>query len=754
MIKKWYLLIAIIVFTKNVVAEDLTQYVNPFIGTANYGATHPGAQFPHGMASVAPFNVAFKHKTDNKFEKDEAWNSRVYIHENQFLTGFSHVNLSGVGCPDLGSVLLMPTTGKLIFDAKKYGSLYKDQQATPGYYSTFLTKHNVLVEASSTLRTGISRYTFPKGQSHVLLNLGLGLTNETGGMVKLVSNQEVEGFKMIGTFCYHSEDVRPVYFVAQLSKPAKKFGAFKKMPKYKNVEAEWIGYNDTYKPYPDFQQEVAGDDIGAYFSFDTQENEVIEIKLGISYVSIDNARENLRAEQPQFSFKKTRQTAQKAWQKLLKRIEVEGTKNQKTVFYSALYHALIHPNILQDINGDYPLMNRSGIGNTKGKNRYTVFSLWDTHRNLHPLLSLVYPEIQSDMVNSMVDMVKESGWLPKWELLSMETQVMVGDPATPVIADTYLRGIKDFDIETAYKAAKKAALQTKDNLLRPESKEYNQLGYVSIDKEGQWEGSVSTSLEYYIADWNLAMLAKALGYKKDYRLFLKRSQGYKKLFDPTTGMLRPKHSSGRWFTPYDPEKGRNFEPAPGYVEGNAWNYRFYVPHDIPGLIHLLGGEQKFSKQLQLCFDTNNYDMANEPDITYPFLFNYVKGEEWRTQQKVIQLIKQHYSNAPDGIPGNDDAGTLSTWLIFSMMGFYPTTPGDMNYALFTPSFEKITIHLNPDYYPGKVLQILKKSHNENAKYIKKITLNGKVWDQYFIDHEALVNGGILTLNTMETIPQN
>ena len=742
---KLHLALFILLFSANSLADKaITDYVNPFIGTANFGATHPGAQFPHGMASVVPFNVAFKAGKENKFEKDEAWNSRSYVYENKYLTGFSHVNLSGVGCPDLGSILLMPTSGKLQLDAREYGSTYHNETASPGYYKNTLDKYGIDVEVSSTLRTGISRYTFPEGESHILLNLGLGLTNETGGMLKVVSNNEVEGFKMLGTFCYHSEDVRPVYFVAKLNKIAKSAGPWKKMPKYKNVEAEWIGYNDEYKPYDNYRQEIAGDDIGAYFSFDTDEQEQIEVKVGISYVSIENARNNLNAEQPSFDFDKTREQSKQKWQKLLERIQVEGTDNNKTLFYTALYHALIHPNIIQDSNGDYPLMGNHGIGNNKTKNRYSVYSLWDTHRNLHPLLSLVYPEIQSEMVNSMVDMAKESGWLPKWELLGMETEVMVGDPATPVIADTYLRGIRDFDVDSAYRFAKKSALTTENNLLRPENKQYSELGYVSIDGEDKWGGTVSTSLEYYIADWNLAMLAKELGHKADYELFSQRSLGYKKLFDANTGMLRPKYSDNKWFSPYDPQLGRDFEPAPGYIEGNAWNYRFYVPHDINGLIELLGGGDKFTEQLELTFSSDNFDMANEPDITYPFLFNYVKGQEWRSQEKVLQLIEQHFINAPHGIPGNDDTGVLSTWLVFSMMGIYPVSPGDMNYALVTPSFDEITIKLNQDYYSGKELILKTVKNKQQAKFITDIRFNNQKTNSYFINHGQLTQGGELT----------
>lgn len=725
-----------------------SQYVNPFIGSSNFGATHPGAQYPNALASVSPFNVAFGDKL-NPIEKDAAWNSRVYIDENRFLTGFSHLNLSGVGCPEAGVLLLMPTHGKLQLDARDYGSTYSASAASPGYYRTSLDKYKIQAELTSTLRTGLSRFTFPKGESHLLLNLGLGLTNETGASLKIVSNQEVEGSRMIGTFCYHPEDVRPVYFVARFSKAAKSFGGWKKMPTYKNVEAEWMQYHNSIKPYPGYQQELSGDDIGAWFDFDTKEQEAIEVKLGISFVSIENARQNLNAEQPGFAFEQTRQKAVAAWDQLLDKVQLETSgpdqANQKTMFYTALYHSLIHPNIIQDVNGDYPLMGQSGAGNTGGKNRYSVYSLWDTNRNLHPLLSLLYPALQNDMLQSAVAMAAESGWLPKWELYGMETQVMVGDPATPMIADSYLRGIRNFDIETAYKAMVRAADQADNNLLRPENKDYLKLGYVPVDDEGPYDGSVSTSLEYYLADFNLAQLAGALGKTADQQKYLARSGNYLKLFDASTGMLRPKKRNGEWLTPYNPELGRNFEPAPGYIEGNAWNYRFYVPHDTPGLIQQLGGQDKFLQQLELTFSSGNFDMANEPDITYPFLYHFVDGQSWRSSQRVKQLIAEHYHNSPGGIPGNDDTGTLSAWLAFSMLGIYPLSPGVMDYAVFEPSFDKITIQLDPAYYPGKTLTIHKQHSRAAASQNPVLQFNGKTLTRPFISHQQLVQGGTLVL---------
>ena len=749
-----------------------SQYVNPFIGTANFGATHPGAQYPQALVSVAPFNVAFAGvaadgKPLNQFEKDAAWNSRGYIFENKFLTGFSHVNLSGVGCPDLGVLLLMPTSGALELDAEKYGSTYQDEQASPGYYRTMLTKYQTSVEVTSTLRTGRSRFTFPAGQAHILLNLGLGLTNESGGSLQINSATEVEGSRSIGTFCYHSEQARPVYFVARFSQPAKRYGGFKKMPKYQNVEAEWVSHNHSYKPYPFYRQVLSGDDIGAYFSFDTAKAQVIEVELGVSWVSIDNARANLDAEQYQasaaaapapfaiekrLSFDELRQRSVQAWDSLLSRIDIDASNTDKTLFYTALYHSLIHPSIISDVNGDYPLMGEFAadkplFGNKKNQPRYSVFSLWDSNRNVHPLLSLVYPELQSAMVQTMVAMSQEQGWLPKWELIGMEKSVMVGDPASVVIADTYLRGIRDFDVQSAYQAMKKAALTATNNPLRPENADYLQLGYVPVDDEGPFDGSVSTSLEYYLADAAIGRLADALGYTEDAALFQKKSLNYQKLFDASTGMLRPKKRNGAWHSPFNPDGGRNFEPTAGYIEGTAWNYRFYAPHDVPGLIKLLG-EDEFVRQLDLTFDSGKFDMANEPDITYPFLYNYLALNDQasahqayqQSSVRVKQLIKQHYHNTPAGLPGNDDTGTLSSWLVFSMLGLYPTDPGNPNYTLFSPTVKSARIRLNPAYYPGKILEI-----QQNAIGNSSFSWQGKALKTPFISHQQLVQGGVLSL---------
>lgn len=728
-------------------AQQPVDYVNPFIGTTNYGTTNPGAVCPSGLMSVVPFNVMGS--KENKFDKDSQWWSTPYENKNSYFTGYSHVNLSGVGCPEMGSLLLMPTAGELNVDYKEYGSPYKNEVAHPGFYSNELTKYNIRTEVTATTRTGLSRFIFPKGQGNILLNLGEGLTNESGATVKIVSDTEIEGSKLLGTFCYNPQAVFPIYFVMKVSKAPKQMGYWKKQREMKGVEADWDVHSGKYKLYTKYTREMSGDDVGVWFTYDTEQNEAIEVKMGVSFVSIENARLNMNTEQPGFNFDKVAADARTAWNNELSRILVEGgSKEEKAVFYTGLYHVLIHPSILQDVNGEYPAMESLKTMKTSG-NRYTVFSLWDTYRNVHQLLSLVYPERQIDMVRTMIDMYKESGWLPKWELFGRETLTMEGDPSIPVITDTWFRGIRDFDVETAYEAMKKGATTPGEfNLMRPDANDYFTKGYVALRE--QYDNSVSHALEYYIADWNLSQFAKMLGKKEDAKLFYDRSMGYKHYYDKEFGTLRPILPDGKFYSPFDPLEGLNFQPSPGFHEGNAWNYTFYVPHDIYGLAKLMGGKKKFVDKLQMVFDKGYFDMANEPDIAYPYLFTYFKGEEWRTQRLVHQLLKEYFHDAPNGLPGNDDTGTMSAWAVFSMMGFYPACPGNMDYTLTSPSFDKITIQLDTRYYPKSELVITTDKNPEEDIYIRNIQVGGKKYNSYFLSHQKLVDAGTLHFDLKAT----
>ena len=508
------------------------------------------------------------------------------------------------------------------------------------------------------------------------------------------------------------------------------------------VEAEWTPDNGRYKLYTEYGRELSGDDVGYWFSFDgLAAGEQVEVRMGISYVSTENARKNLDAEQPAgTSFDAIRGAARTRWNDNLSRIRIEGgTDEQQTVFYTALYHALLHPNLLSDVNGEYPLMERSGETGVTDGERYTVFSLWDTCRNLHQLLTLVYPDRQREMLRSMTGMYEEWGWLPKWELYGRETFTMEGDPAIPVIVDSWMKGLRDFDVAKAYEAMRKSATTPgAQNRMRPDIDPYIEKGYIPLGfyaKDLAGDTSVSHALEYYMADAALSLLADSLGQGDDARLFRARSLGYKRYYSPESGTLRPLHPDGTFLSPFDPKAGENFTAAPGFHEGSAWNYTFYVPHDVEGLAKLMGGRRKFIDKLQMVFDEGLYDPANEPDIAYAYLFSRFRGEEWRTQRETRRLLERYFTTAPDGIPGNDDTGTMSAWAVFTMLGLYPDCPGEPYYTLTSPTFDRVEI----DTERG-TLVIEKRGEG----YIDRMTLGDKPLKNYRILHDDLLKGGKLT----------
>lgn len=732
------LLLAAVLLSVSVAAQTPADRVDPFVGTTNFGTTNPGAVCPQGMMSVVPFNVMGSDR--NRFDKDARWWSTPYEFHNVFFTGFAHVALSGVGCPELGALLTMPIAGELEVDYKRYGSEYTNQQATPGYYGVTFSRSGIRAEATATMRSSVERYTFPGGKGHILLNLGEGLTNESGAQLRRVSDTEVEGMKLLGTFCYNPQAVFPIYFVMRVSKRPTASGYWKKQPSKQGVEAQWDQDNGRYKLYTRYAKELAGDDIGAWFSYDNLTlGEQIEVRMGVSFVSVENARMNLDTEQREASFDDVHEAARAQWNADLGRIRVEGgTEEQQRVFYTALYHALIHPNVLSDVNGDYPAMEGNEIRTTKGT-RYTVFSLWDTYRNLHQLLTLAYPERQAEMLRSMVGMYKEWGWLPKWELYGRETFTMEGDPSIPVIVDSWMKGLRDFDVDAAYEAMRKSAtLPGAQNKMRPDIDPYIAKGYVPLgmyaaDLSG--DNSVSHALEYYVADNALALLADSLGKKEDAALFRARAMGYKHYYCKEFGTLRPINADGSFLSPFNPRTGENFETAPGFHEGSAWNYTFYVPHDVEGLTRLMGGRKAFVEKLQMVFDEGLYDPANEPDIAYAYLFSRFRGEEWRTQREVRRLLDKYFTTAPDGIPGNDDTGTMSAWAVLSMIGLYPDCPGEPYYTLTSPVFDRVTI--------GD-LTIEATRTSPDALYIRRISLGGKPLTKYRIAHDELLRGGRLT----------
>ncbi len=707
-------------------------YVNPFIGTSNGGHTHPGAVCPFGMVSVNPFN-SYNPADDPITGEHKPY---AYAFGDPFFSGFTHTNLSGVGCPDLGTFVVMATSGKLDVSPSGYACKYSEEVAEAGYYAVSLLEYGIRAEATATLRSGIERFTFSGGEGHILFNAGMSVTTVPGASIKKISSTEIEGAKKIGNFC-GTKSESTVYFVARLNKQPLKSGLWNK--------------KEICNPAV---TEAEGEDVGAYFTYDLKKGEQVEIQVGVSYVSVDNARLNLDAEQSGFRFDAIRNAAVEDWNRELSRISLEGgTVKYKRMFYTALYHVLIHPNILNDVNGEYPAYISGEIGNSGKRNRYTVFSLWDTYRTVHPLLSLVYPERQSDMVNSLVEMYREGGRLPKWEMGGMETNVMVGDPAVPVLADTYMRGIRDFDVELAYQAILNNADMGNANtdVIRPGYKKFVKLGYIPEPDGNEkidvsvW-GSVSTGLEYCVADFALASMAKELGKTADYSLFGKRANFYRNYFDASVGFMRPKFKDGQWLPDFDPKPSVPiWHSERGFVEGCSWHYSFFVPFDIRGLIDLNGGEKIFTYKLAECFEKGYYNMGNEPDISYPYLFNYVKGEEYRTQHWIRHCINTYFGDDANGITDNDDCGTMSAWLVFSMMGFYPDCPAKAEYQLTAPVFDKITIQLQGGYYPGKSFTINAGRDAYKKSYIRNISLNGKVHAGYVLNHSDLVQGGTLNV---------
>ncbi|MBX2925503.1 MAG: GH92 family glycosyl hydrolase [Chitinophagaceae bacterium] len=716
-------------------AQDFTKYVNPFIGTANEGNTHPGPVLPWGMMSLSPFNSYDTVKGTT--------GASPYYHDRTYISGFTHLNMSGVGCGDMGIACIMPTTGTLTLHQPRNCSEYENETALPGFYSVNLTRFNTKAELTATERTGLSRFTFPEGLSNILINLGIGLSQTKGGVIKKVSPTEFEGFKSLGNLCGLAGK-QVVYFVVKISR----------QPVRSGVWSQGLYYDN-------FEREIAGNDIGAYACFETGDQEQVMVQVAVSFVSVANARLNLQKEQPGIDFERVKENAVAKWKKELSVIQVEGgTEDDRIKFYTALYHVLIHPSVFNDVNGESPAMEGDRIVRADGFNRYTIFSLWDTYRNLHPFLSLVYPKQQSDMIKSLLAMYREWGWLPRWELAGTESNCMTGDPVIPVIADSYLRGIRDFDVPLAWEAVMHNSMPAPDNTARPGLDDWTRMGYIPDDAvytlkvftsndisqaytysrklKTVW-GSVSTALEYCIADWNAAQMAGALGKTGEQQMFYKRAMQYRNNFDTATGFMRPRLKDGSWHVPFDPASKR----LDGFVEGSSWNYTYMVPHDIPGMIRLSGGNKKFLQQLNRCFSEDHFDITNEPDLAYPYLFNYIPGEEWRTQAAVTKIVKEKFSNAPAGLPGNDDCGTMSAWLLFSMMGFYPDCPGNMQYQLTTPAFNKVTIQLDPSYYRGNIFVIEASGNTATDSRVSFLTLNNKRYKGFSIQHKDIIAGGTL-----------
>ncbi len=679
---------------------DYTTYVDPFIGTGEHGHTYPGATVPFAMVQLSP---------DTRI--DGSWDGcSGYHYSDSIIYGFSHTHLNGTGCSDYGDIMLMPMTGEPSLDNKVYSSKFshRDEAASAGYYSVKLDNH-ILVELTSTARVGMHRYTFPEsGKANVILDL-THRDKLIQGTVHRVNSTTFEGLRRSEAWAKDQW----VFYRIEFSKPAMNSLIVKK------------GDNDEK----------------VLFEFKLDKNEKLLVKVALSSVSEEGARKNMAAELPHWDFEKIKKEARDAWQKELNKIEVKGgTQERMKVFYTALYHTMIQPNIYNDVDGQYRGRDLK-IHHAEGFNYYTVFSLWDTFRAWHPLMTIIDRKRTLDYIKTFLVQYEQGGLLPVWELSSNETECMIGYHAVSVIADATVKGITDFNLEEAFEAMKKSAM-TGD---RYGLGAYMEDGFLSMEVENE---SVSKTLEYAYDDFCIAQMAQLLHHEKDYRYFMERSQSWKNLFDPETKFIRPRKNGG-WYEPFDPREVNN-----NYTEANAWQYTFFVPQEIEELERKMGGPDGFEKKLDELFTTDSktsgreqsditgligqYAHGNEPSHHMAFLYAHT-WNSWKTQKFIRRILKDFYHASPDGLIGNEDCGQMSAWFILASLGFYQVCPGVPEYTLFAPSFPEIKIN----FENGKSFLIQAEKCSDENLFANSFIINGIQSDLPFIKHSDIVNGNKL-----------
>ncbi len=725
--------------------KNLVDYIHPIIGTEGEGNVYPGPVTPHGMVQLSPDTDRRNWATASGYEYDDS-----------VLIGFSMQHLSGTGIPDLGDFLIMPSIGKMKFvpgtvetkssdgDVNFYQDpdsgycvpyLHKNEIVKAGYYSVKLP-HNILVELAATERAGILKFTFPKSDSaNIMMDLAEVLQWKViWSRVRRESKTLITGFHLVNGWAKE----RYLYFAAKYSRPYDKFGIM--------MNGQPVIYNT-----PRFRSryEATGADLQYYTTYSTKENEVIMVKIGISSVSTANALLNLNAEIPGWDFDKVVKDTREKWNKEMQKMQIEGSQEEKETFYTSLYHALLVPTIYEDVNGQYRGLDEN-VHTAKGYTEYAIFSLWDTFRAEHPFFVLLQPKRDADMINSMLDYYDQSveHLLPIWSLNNNETWCMIGYHAVAVIADAIMKGVKGFDYQRAYNAMKTTAMNPHyDNVM-----EYAKIGYVPFDKENE---SVSKTLEYAYDDYCIAQVAKKLGKEDDYKYFMKRAMNYKNLFDPSTKLMRGKDSKGNWRTPFFPHEYIDDITKRDITEGTNWQYTWFVPQDVQGLINLMGSKKYFAEKLDSLFlqkksetvATGNDDIAgrigeywhgNEPSHHITYLYDYA-GEPWKTQELVRKIETNFYGNKPNSLSGNDDCGQMSAWFLFNTMGIYPFCPSNNFYVIGTPCAKKVIMKLGN----GKTFTTEAINYSKENVYIQSVTLNGKPWNKTYIPYSAVADGGKL-----------
>lgn len=731
--------------------KPLVQYVKPIIGTQRMGHTFPGATVPFGMVQLSPDTDTIPYSINGKYNPSVYNYCAGYQYDDKTIVGFSHTHFSGTGHSDLGDFLIMPTVGALQLnpgtaDNPKSGFRsafsHENETAQAGYYKVLLSDYNITAELTATSRVGFHQYTFPKSsQSHIILDLMSGIYNydekNVWTFVRVENDSTVTGYRQTNGW----GRTRTVYFAMQFSKAFKNYGTkeFGKLT-YKGF---W-GKFDQKNNFP----EIAGKQIRMHFDFNTEEFEKIKVKFALSPVSTAGALNNMKAELPGWDFTATKQKAQDLWEKELNKIKIEGSREQKENFYTSMYHAFINPTTYMDVDGNYKGLDQN-VHQAKGFTNYTTFSLWDTYRALHPLFNIVQPKRNRDMVNSMLAHFNQSTlkMLPIWSNSANDNWCMSGYHSVSVIADAIVNGnATGIDANKALDAC----IATANQRMYDGIALYIDKGYIPTDKNGV---GVSTTLEYAYDDWCIAQLAKKLNRMDVYNTFIKRSENYKNVFDASTGFMRPKLNNGEFRASFDPLQTHD----QGFIEGNAWNFSFFVPHNPNSLIQLMGGKNQFSTRLDSLFNMHlpdaffaeteditrdgiigGYVHGNEPAHHVAYLYNWT-DDAWKTQERVRMILKMQYKSAPDGLGGNDDTGQMSAWFIFSSLGFYPVAPASGEYALGSPAIDHAIINLEN----GKKFIIDVKNQSEENVYVDKVVLNGKEITNFKLMHNDILKGGTL-----------
>lgn len=697
-------------------SPNLINYVNTFIGTDGPGNTYPGATVPFGMVQLSP-DIGIP-----------GWDRIAgYFYQDSIISGFSHMHLTGTGAGDLYDILVMPTNSRFSKRIKEnnfkpFSSFdHKKEYAAPGYYTVDLLDYGIKAELTATKRTGIHRYTFPEdelSQIHIDLGYALNWDRPTDTYIKVIDGHTIEGYRKSTGW---AKDQR-VYFVMEFSKDFSGYEIF----------------NDSIK----VSSPAQGTDTKIVLNYHTKKDEQIIVKTGVSSANMEGAYKSLEKEAPHFNFDEYKRQAQNLWENELQKIVIDtDDKDQKTVFYTMMYQSMLAPTLLSDHNDLYKGANDT-VMKAEGFERFDTFSLWDTFRAAHPLYTIIQQEKVPHFIKSLLAHYKETGTLPVWSMQGNETNMMIGYHAVPVIVDAYFKGF-DFDAELAYEACKTSAMVDERQI-----DQYKVLGYVPVDEHHEnW--SVSKTVEYAYGDWCIAMFAKSLGKQDDYQYFSERSENWKNLYDQESTFFRPKDTKGEFISPFVPK-----DYSPYYCESNAWHYFWFVPQNIKGLIEVTGGNDRFTQKLDSMFTyepapedklpifstgmIGQYAHGNEPSHHVAYLYNHI-GKPSETQKRVRQILESQYKNEPNGHCGNEDCGQMSSWYIFSSLGFYPVNPAQGVYSLGAPLFKSATIKL-PN---GRTFTVEARNLDKDYKYVKRITLNGTQLNRLYITHKEIINGGKL-----------